>query len=126
MPMPKKSNIKLPQGSDYHGNGKYYSKRDIYRLKFPKGPDWKESDGNNHGVKIISTDIKKYNQAVSKIQQLEREGYLPKEISASPQPICASCQIGKAHKRDKLQGQSGSLGPLSLNAPGDLVHMDQA
>ena len=73
MPIPKKSNIKLPQGSDYHGNGKYYSKRDIYRLKFPKGTDWKESDGNDHGVEIIGTDIKKYNQAVSKIQQLERD-----------------------------------------------------
>ena len=26
------SNIKLPQGSDYHGNGKYYFKNNITRL----------------------------------------------------------------------------------------------
>ena len=67
------SNIKLPQGSDYHGNGKYYFKRDTYREKFPKGPDWKESDGNDHSVGIIGTDIKKYNQTISKIQQLEKD-----------------------------------------------------
>ena len=47
------SNRKLPQGSDYHGSGKYYSKRDIYREKFPKGSDWKESGGSNHGIKTI-------------------------------------------------------------------------
>ena len=26
---------------------------DAYRKKFPKGPDWKESDGSDHGVKTI-------------------------------------------------------------------------
>ena len=67
------SDIKLPQGSDYHGNGKLFFKEDSYRLKFPKGTNWKESDGNDHGVEIIGTDIKKYNQAVSKIQQLEKD-----------------------------------------------------
>ena len=67
------SDIKLPQGSDYHGNGKLYFKRDIYREKFPKGSNWKESDGLNHGVEIISMDIKKYNQAVAKINKLERD-----------------------------------------------------
>jgi hypothetical protein len=34
-----------------------------YRDKFPKGPDWRESDGNAHGVTIIHatnrTSIKK-------------------------------------------------------------------
>jgi len=34
-----------------------------YRDKFPKGPDWKESDGNAHGVTTIhitnKTSIKK-------------------------------------------------------------------
>ena len=25
--MPKENNIKLPQGSDYHGNGRYYTKK---------------------------------------------------------------------------------------------------
>ena len=44
-----------------------------YRLKFPKGTDWKESDRNNHGVEIIGMDIKKYNQAITKIERLERE-----------------------------------------------------
>ena len=26
---------------------------DAYRKKFPKGPDWKESDGSNHGIETI-------------------------------------------------------------------------
>ena len=67
------SDIKLPQGSDYHGNGKYYTKRNIYREKFIKGPDWKESDGSNHGVEIISMDVKKYKQAIAKIDRLEKD-----------------------------------------------------
>ena len=25
--MPKENNIRLPQGSDYHGNGRYYTKK---------------------------------------------------------------------------------------------------
>ena len=67
------SDIKLPQGSDYHGNGKLFFKEDSYREKFPKGSNWKESDGNKHGVEIIGMDIKKYNQAITKIERLERE-----------------------------------------------------
>ena len=67
------SDIKLPQGSDYHGDGKLFFKEDSYREKFPKGSNWKESDGNNHGVEIIGMDIKKYNQAITKIERLERE-----------------------------------------------------
>ena len=46
---------------------------DAYRKKFPKGPDWKESDGSDHGVEIIGMDIKKYKQAISKIERLEKE-----------------------------------------------------
>ena len=46
---------------------------DAYRKKFPKGPDWKESDGSDHGAKIIGMDIKKYKQAISKIERLEKE-----------------------------------------------------
>ena len=40
-----------------------------YRDKFPKGPDWKESDGNNHGVTII--DINK--KARLQINKLKKE-----------------------------------------------------
>ena len=31
------SDIKLQQGSDYHGDGKLFFKEDSYREKFPKG-----------------------------------------------------------------------------------------
>ena len=46
---------------------------DAYRKKFPKGPDWKESDGSDHGVEIVGMDIKKYKQAISKIERLEKD-----------------------------------------------------
>ena len=67
------SDIKLQQGSDYHGNGKLYFKRDIYREKFPKGSNWKESDCNKHGVEIIGMDIRKHKQALVKITKLEKD-----------------------------------------------------
>ena len=67
------SDIKLPQGSDYHSNGKLFFKEDSYRLKFPKGSNWKESDGSNHGAEIIGMAIKKYKQAITRIARLERE-----------------------------------------------------
>ena len=46
---------------------------DAYRKKFPKGHDWKESDGSNHGVEIIGMDIKKYKQAIVNIDRLEKD-----------------------------------------------------
>ena len=67
------SDMKLPQGSDYHGNGHLFFKEDSYREKFPKGSNWKESDGNNHGVEIIGMDIRKHKQALVKITKLEKD-----------------------------------------------------
>ena len=49
------------------------SENDSYRKKFPKGKDWKESDGLNHGVEIIAVDIKKYNQLKVKTDKLEKD-----------------------------------------------------
>ena len=49
------------------------SENDSYRKKFPKGKDWKESDGLNHGVEVIAVDIKKYNQLKAKADKLERD-----------------------------------------------------
>ena len=46
---------------------------DAYRKKFPKGSDWKESDGNNHGAEIIGMDIRKYKRAIITITKIERE-----------------------------------------------------
>ena len=84
------SNIKLPQGSDYHGNAKYYSKawddynKDTYREKFPKGSDWKEPEPNPfgeqrissdawHGMETIGVSNRTHNQAIAKIDKLERD-----------------------------------------------------
>ena len=67
------SDMKLPQGSDYHGDGKLFFKEDSYREKFPKGSNWKESDGNKHGVEIIGMDIRKHKQALVKITKLEKD-----------------------------------------------------
>jgi len=46
---------------------------DAYREKFPKGSNWKESDGNKHGVEIIGIDMRKYKRAIIKIDRLEIE-----------------------------------------------------
>ena len=55
---------------------------DAYRKKFPKGSDWKESDGNDHGVTIIGY-TKRYKflgeqyieELEDKIKELETELY---------------------------------------------------
>jgi hypothetical protein len=73
-------------GSDYHKNGKHYSKRNVYREKFPKGKDWKEPEPNPfqegasrispdayHGMEVIAVDIKKYNQLKAKADKLDRD-----------------------------------------------------
>ena len=62
----------------------------------------------------------------SKLQKLARAGYLPKHIATCDIPICASCQFGKAHKRNKMDGQNNKIGSKNATKPGDLVHMDQA
>ena len=49
---------------------------DAYRKKFPKGPDWKESDGSNHGVEIIGYSKEEYSKIL-----VERNSFLlQKEI----------------------------------------------
>ena len=54
-------------------DGKLFFKEDSYREKFPKGSNWKESDGSNHDVEIIGMYIKKYNKYIKKIERLEEE-----------------------------------------------------
>jgi hypothetical protein len=59
------------------------------------------------------------------LQELARQGKLPKAIAGCNHPICRSCQYGKAHKR--LVASLGKAHPIDsgdLN-PGDCVSVDQ-
>ena len=42
-----------------------------YRKKFPKGYDWKESDGSDHGVEIIGYSEEEYSRIL-----VERNSFL--------------------------------------------------
>ena len=44
-----------------------------YRDKFPKGPDWRESDGNAHGVTIIHATNRTSLQKLEKYRVLTIE-----------------------------------------------------
>ena len=63
----------------------------------------------NSNVSKVTQELLKWHERLAHnnfdvLQQLAREGYLPIEIATCEKPICASCQIGKAHKRDNIQG----------------------
>ena len=52
------------------------------------------------------------------IQTLSKRCFLPSNIKQCLIPTCASCQYGKAHKRDRLQGISGNLSQNKILKPG--------
>lgn len=59
------------------------------------------------------------------IQQLARQGHLPKSLSNCPLPLCKSCQFGKAHHRPVASQDKAQ--PIDSNdlQPGDCVSVDQ-
>ena len=57
------------------------------------------------------------------LQDVEREGILPRVIANYDIPMCTHCQIGKTHKRAKANKQ---IIKENIKHPGDLIHMDQA
>jgi hypothetical protein len=59
------------------------------------------------------------------IQDLARQGRLPKTLLGCDPPICKSCQYGKAHRRPVAS--AGKSQPIDANDlhPGDCVSVDQ-
>jgi hypothetical protein len=60
---------------------------------------------------------------MDRIQALARAGILPKHLAPCPKPLCASCQLGKAHR--SATPSTGT--PLDVDhlKPGDCVSVDQ-
>jgi len=61
----------------------------------------------------------------SKLQELARQGRLPKQIATCEHPICSSCQMGKAHRRPVTH--ISKMRPIDAEdlQPGDRVSVDQ-
>jgi hypothetical protein len=61
----------------------------------------------------------------AKIQELARQGHLPKKLATCEPPLCSSCQYDKAHKRPATN--SNKARPIDQDdlKPGDRVSVDQ-
>jgi hypothetical protein len=61
----------------------------------------------------------------SKLQELARQGQLPKQIATCEHPLCSSCQMGKAHRRPVTH--ISKMRPIDAEElqPGDRVSVDQ-
>ncbi len=59
------------------------------------------------------------------IQDLSRQGHLPKALAHCEPPVCKSCQFGKAHSRPVASAEKAK--PIDANDlnPGDCVSVDQ-
>jgi hypothetical protein len=60
-----------------------------------------------------------------KIQDLPRQGKLPKALIGCDPPICCSCQYGKAHRRPSVSQEAASPIDSEDLQPGDKVSVDQ-
>jgi alkylhydroperoxidase/carboxymuconolactone decarboxylase family protein YurZ len=78
--MPKENNIKLPQGSDYHGNGKLFSKKNttnkltlkIKMLERELKDAWERNEVQNKYWHNIATER---NTLQKRVEELETELY---------------------------------------------------
>jgi hypothetical protein len=61
---------------------------------------------------------------MTSIQDMARQGILPKEIAKCKPPMCVYCQFSKAHK--KSSNKDNPIVKDDIVNPGDLIHMDQA
>jgi len=61
----------------------------------------------------------------NKIQELARQGKLPKQIAKCDHPICISCQLGKAHRRPIPNVNKARPIDAEELIPGDKVSEDQ-
>ena len=60
-----------------------------------------------------------------RLQEMAKQGTIPKRMTKCPVPVCAACLYGKAHKRPtsskkKKKVREGAI----INAPGDCVSVD--
>ena len=53
--------------------------------------------------KLLHTHQRLSHMSFDRIQQLAREGALPKDIANCEHPICPACQTGKGHRRAVVQ-----------------------
>ena len=61
----------------------------------------------------------------AKIQQMARDGHLPKQLATCDIPICTACMYGKATKKPwHVKGDSKSI-PQTITRPGQCVSVDQ-
>lgn len=69
----------------------------------------------------------KYNHiSPLKIQEMARQGHLPKRLSKCPIPVCSACQFGKATRRPWRPRTTTNRSKVeAATAPGDVVSVDQ-
>ena len=58
------------------------------------------------------------------LKAMARKGILPKRLADCPNPICAACPHGKAHKQPKRTKTSATHVPCPVSKPGTCVSVD--
>ncbi len=68
---------------------------------------------------------RQFHMNLGKLQELTRQGHLPKAIANCEHPICRSCQLGKAHRRPVASASKANPIDSGDLQPGDCVSVDQ-
>jgi len=114
-------------------------RRETPELVIPEPPPklQKVSEGDDIATRVIYSDALTGSQRLllhwhrrmchldmRKIQDMARQGHLPRALANCDIPICPFCQYGKAHKRAAEKGRI--VDKDKITQPGDLISMDQA
>ena len=59
-----------------------------------------------------------------RLKAMARKGTIPKRLADCPNPVCAACLYGKAHKRPKRTKAKAKHVPRPVSKPGDCVSVD--
>ena len=88
--------------------------------------DDEDTQPTNVAAEFLKYHIRFNHCSPIKIQEMARQGILPKRLATCDVPVCSACQFGKASRRPwRHKTAKNAAKPKQAAQPGDIVSVDQ-